>query len=239
MLHLTRDECSTLLAHCRPDLRRLVLGALYSGCRATELLQLTPTDVARDGYGIYVAPVKSYRPRFVFLPDEGMAFFLSLCEGLTSRDPIFIRDNGHPWRGNHRHLFKATVRSAKLPDDFSFHGLRHTYASQLVQAGAPMSVVAEQLGHASTASVSRTYGHLAPQIREAEVRQRFAMLDPDNADTADQHAQTLIDLRARLHGPDWRGYAQIADVGCWPRSNFYRGDAELVRICRGTDVTPD
>ena len=239
MLHLTRDECSTLLAHCRPDLRRLVLGALYSGCRATELLHLTPIDVARDGYGIYVSPLKCYRPRFVFLPDEGMAFFLSLCEGLASRDPVFIRDDGHPWRGNHRHLFKATVRSAKLPDEFSFHGLRHTYASQLVQAGAPMSVVAEQLGHASTASVSRTYGHLAPQIREAEVRQRFAMLDPDNADTADQHAQTLIDLRARLHGPDWRGYAQIADVGCWPRSNFYRGDAELVRICQGADVTLD
>ena len=82
----------------------------------------------------------------VFLPDEGMAFFLSLCEGLKSRDPVFIRDDGHPWRGNHRHLFKATVRRTNLPDDFSFHGLRHTYASQLVQAGAPMSVVAEQLG---------------------------------------------------------------------------------------------
>ncbi len=208
--------------------RRLVLGALYTGCRATKLLRLTVVDVAHDGYGIYVAPLKTYRPCFVFLPDEGMAFFLSLCEGRGPRGPVFVRDCGRPWLGNHRHLFKAAVRASTVPDEFTFHGLRHTYASQLVQAGTPLVVVAEQLGHANMTTVRRTYGHLAPQIREAEVRQRFAPLVPVNP----EDAKPLAALRAKLHGPEWRSYAKIADLSLWPRANFFRGDAESVRIRR-------
>ena len=117
----------------------------------------------------------------------------------------------------------------------TFHGLRHTYASQLAQTGTPLPVIAEQLGHANTTTVSRTYGHLAPQIREAEVRQRFASLCPESASAAEIGADYLADLRTRLHGSNWRGYAQIADTSSWPRSNFYRGDAELVRLCRGEE----
>ena len=60
---------------------------------------------------------------------------------------------------------------------FCFHGLRHTYASQLIQAGAPLVVVSEQLDHRNTDTVGRTYGHMAPQIMQAEVWYRFASLE--------------------------------------------------------------
>ena len=66
MLHLSRTECRLLLKHCRPDLRPLVLGALYTGCRSLELLRLRVSDVGRDAYGVYVMPSKTRKPRFVF-----------------------------------------------------------------------------------------------------------------------------------------------------------------------------
>lgn len=233
ILHLTRDECSGLLGYCRSDLRQLVLGALYTGCRATELVSLTVADVARDGYGVYIAPSKRYQPRFVFLPDEGVAFFLRLCEGRNPRETVFLRKDGRPWPGRHyRDVFKQAVRAAGLPEEFTFHGLRHTYASQLVQAGTPLSVVAEQLGHADTTTVTRTYGHLAPQIRESEIRYRFSPLDPENSRLAEVEAQTLEHLRTSLHGPDWRGYARINPIGSWPRRNMFHGDSNLVAMLR-------
>ncbi len=232
-LHLTRGECRDLLSHCRADLRQLVLGALYTGCRALELIRLTVGDVARDGYGVYVAPIKNYRPRFVFLPDEGMAFLLRLCAGRNPREPLFPRKDGRAWPHRHyRNVYKAAVRAANVPNEFTFHGLRHTYASQLVQAGTPLSVVADQLGHADTTTVSRTYGHLAPQIRESEVRHRFSCLDFENVRLAEDEGQALEHLRKTLHGPDWRGYAQISERGSWPRANFYRSDTEMMAICR-------
>jgi integrase len=176
MLHLSRPECFRLLEHCAPDLRTLVLGALYTGCRIKELLNMQASHFGRDGPGVYVTPVKCYRPRVVMLPDEGLAFFQKLAAGKKPNDLLFVRKDGRQWYTNHRPGFKRAVFDAELPEDFCFHGLRHTYASQLVQDGTPLIVVAEQLGHANIDTVSRTYGHLAPDIRKAEIRDKFASL---------------------------------------------------------------
>lgn len=211
-LHLSRSECRDLIRCCRPDVARLVLGALYTGCRATELMTMQCGDIGRDGYGIYISPSKKYRPRFVFLPDEGMAWFLDLVKGRKRHELVFVRDSGKPWYGNQKHLFKAAVREAGIPDEFTFHGLRHTYASQLIQAGATVYAVAEQLGHANPTTVLRTYGHLSPQIRESEVRQRFTMVSEENALIANARREALREWRASLHGGDWREYAKIHDV---------------------------
>jgi integrase/recombinase XerD len=211
VLHLSRPECRKLLSVCRPDLERLVLGALYTGCRIAELLNMKCSHVGRDGYGVYITPSKTYRPRFVFLPDEAMHWFLSLVKGRRPDDLVFVRDSGKPWWGTHKHLFKSAVRAAHLPDDFTFHGLRHTYASQLIQAGATVFAVAEQLGHIEPTTVLRTYGHLSPQIRESEVRQRFSTLNSRNRKLAELESRKLSRWRNSLHGKDWRTYAKITD----------------------------
>lgn len=212
ILHLTRPECRDLLRNCRPDVARLVLGALYTGCRATELMTMKCGDIGRDGYGVYISPSKKYRPRFVFLPDEGMAWFLDLVKDRSRHEPVFVRDSGKPWYGNYKHLFKAAVREAGIPDEFTFHGLRHTYASQLIQSGATVYAVAEQLGHANPTTVLRTYGHLSPQIRESEIRQRFTPVSEENAAIANSRGESLREWRSSLHGGDWREYAKIHDT---------------------------
>ncbi len=45
--------------------------------------------------------------------------------------------------------FKRTLRAAELPEHFSCHSLRHTYASLLLAGGVSPAYVQEQLGHAS------------------------------------------------------------------------------------------
>jgi len=212
ILHLSREECRRLLAHCRPDVGRLVLGALYTGCRVSELMEMRCSHVGRDGYGVYVPPQKGYRPRFIFLPDEGMAWFLQLIKGRRPDEYVFLNDNTNRRIGPSNKLFKNAVRAAGLPEDFTFHGLRHTYASQLAQAGAPILAIADQLGHLSARMVLETYGHLAPQIRESEVRQRFTTLSTANVRLAARQKKRLRDWRSSLHGADWRTYATITDL---------------------------
>ena len=212
ILHLSRAECRDLLAACPPDLRRVVLGALYTGCRFAELMRMRASHVGRDGYGVWIEPCKNYKPRFVFLPDEGMAFFLGLAAGKKAGQALFVRDDGRQWRYNLKAPFKKAVRAAGLPEAFTFHGLRHTYASQLVQSGAPLIVVSEQLGHRTINTVANTYGHLAPQIREAEVRQRFTTVDDALGAEAARRSEELAAWRGSLHGGEWRSYANL-DVG--------------------------
>ena len=229
---LTRSECAALLDCCRQDLREMVQGALYTGCRVTELSNMKVRDVAAHVFGVYVAPAKSRKPRYVFLPNEGMAFFLSLCLGRKPDDYVFRHRSGFSWQGRHKHLFKDAVRQAGLPSDFVFHGLRHTYASQLVQAGTPLVVIAQQLGHATTDTVSRTYGHLAPQIRETQIKTHFAELDRKFAAQARLMADKFEALSKSLQGEDWRDYGRLSVTCSWPRSNFVVSDKGVIQLLK-------
>lgn len=216
---LTRAQAKRLIARCRPDLALLVQAALYTGCRVSELSRLKARDIGHHVYGIYVAPLKSYRGRYVILPDEGMSFFLDQVHGLDDEDLVFRTALGRAWAGSYKHLFREAVKGAGLPQGFVFHGLRHTYASQLVQAGTPLSIVARQLGHSNTDTVSRTYGHLCCETLETEISRRFAPLKPRRTDPR------LNRLRATLQthsDPTWS----------WPTRNHSKGDATIVRILR-------
>lgn len=233
---LTRDECRALLNACRDDLRLLVLGALYTGCRAGELSRMTVRDIATEGYGVYVMPSKSRRPRFVFLPDEGMMFFIDMCRRKRSSDLVFTRQNGRSWHSAYRHLFRDAVDRSGIPTEFVFHGLRHTYASQLVQAGTPLLVVAHQLGHANIKTVSRIYGHLAPQTREMEIQARFRSLDPCLHAMATEHQHQLAGIRSRFHHEDWRTLERLEQASSWPIANHFGFDGELARELRHRNV---
>ena len=51
------------------------------------------------------------------------------------------------------------------------HTLRHSYVSMMLEAGVPIRVVSELVGHASTALTSDLYGHVAERVnREATDR---------------------------------------------------------------------
>jgi len=58
-------------------------------------------------------------------------------------------------------LFAKSVAKAALPK-LSLHGLRHTHASLLLQAGVPAKVVQERLGHRSITITMDIYSHVTP-----------------------------------------------------------------------------
>jgi integrase len=62
-----------------------------------------------------------------------------------------------------RNHFKP-ARDLALPDhpNYTFHDLRHVFASVLIAEGVDIKTVSEQLGHASVAFTIATYGHLMP-----------------------------------------------------------------------------
>ncbi len=223
-LFLSREECQNLVDNCSPALGRLVLAALYSGCRVGELACLRVCDVGREVYGLHIAAFKRGPARFVFLPDEGMAFFLSCCDGKEQTDRLLVSDMGKVWQRQHTSLFRRAVQRARLPREFVFHGLRHTYASDLVRQGVPLSVVARQLGHTDTRTVSATYGHLAEQFREDQVRTRFSPLSETAQREAILRRPQLDALWKSVHRGGWRAYGSGLDATSRPIQSYVRTD---------------
>jgi len=76
-----------------------------------------------------------------------------------------------------RYWFETAVEAAQI-EGFTWHCLRHTFASRLVMSGADLRTVAELLRDKTLAMVMR-YAHLAPDHKFAAV-ERMASSFPDS-----------------------------------------------------------
>lgn len=174
--YLNDEESRRLVNACTPDFRPMVQAALLTGCRYGEITALKVTDYNADAGTLHIRISKSGKPRHVVLTDEGRGFFDTATAGKNGSAPIFTRPDGEAWGRSHQQRpFKAACKVAKV-DPLTFHELRHSYASRLVMNGAPLAVIAAQLGHSDTRMVEKHYGHLCPNYIADTVRAAFGSL---------------------------------------------------------------
>ncbi len=65
----------------------------------------------------------------------------------------------------------------KAGTPISFHGLRHTLATELLMAGVPVRTVSEVLGHANSSVTLDIYGHVLPRSRQHAADLAGAMME--------------------------------------------------------------
>lgn len=165
------EEVEALLKAARPDLRNLILGALYTGCRSGELRALRPSNFNYEPGTLFVHATKTSRSRNIVLAYEAIPFFERLVFGLAEKDPIFRMTSGKPWSARgHCHLMREASADANIDPPVIFHELRHTYASRLIMAGVSPFVVADQLGHADCTQIIKTYGHVSAEFAIDQIR---------------------------------------------------------------------
>lgn len=70
---------------------------------------------------------------------------------------------------------RKILKDAGLPR-LRTHDLRHTHATLLLQAGVPVKVVSERLGHGSTAITNDTYAHVLPTMQADAVKRLDRLL---------------------------------------------------------------
>lgn len=156
---LSVAESKRLLNAMPADFRRLARGALYTGLRLGELLALRVTHVT-DGQ-VHVRHSKAGRPRTVPLSVEGSEFFDEIIAGKAGDELVFPRHDGQSWKrmDASRYMARASV-TAKIRPPATFHDLRRSYASLLINRGTDAEVIRELLGHADLRMTMRAYAHL-------------------------------------------------------------------------------
>ncbi|WP_445739036.1 tyrosine-type recombinase/integrase [Paenibacillus sp. FSL K6-4396] len=61
---------------------------------------------------------------------------------------------------------KRILRKADLSEDLTIYSLRHTYAVIMLEAGADIKFVQEQLGHGSVQITSDVYAHISKKLEK-------------------------------------------------------------------------
>jgi integrase len=93
---------------------------------------------------------------------------------------VFCLANGRPLHPDAvTARMKRNARKAGLPW-IKLHGLRHTYATLMLQAGVHPKVVQERLGHSSITVTMDTYSHAIPSMQEDAADRVADLLDGDD-----------------------------------------------------------
>lgn len=160
MRFLSTSECSSLVDNCDKHLRPIVITALNTGMRKSEILNLKWDDVDLKHNLITVRNTKNGEPRRIAINGTLRETLSNILRRLDVPFVFFDNTTGKHY-GRVDKSFSTACRRSGIAD-FHFHDLRHTFASQLVMAGVDLTTVKELMGHKTMAMTLR-YSHLAPQ----------------------------------------------------------------------------
>jgi site-specific recombinase XerD len=183
--HLEQLLCA--IDECRD--RALILLLLRTGMRIGELLncKLEDIDLNEQRILIYQSDKTSVGRAVYYSTDAQRA----LLAWLRARDPLkrhlFYGQKDKPLSYEAaRSIFKRCLQKADLQySGYSLHCLRHTFATNLLNARMPLECLRVLLGHSSL-EITRRYARISDKTREQEYFSAMQRILEGEADGNDQ-----------------------------------------------------
>ena len=187
-----------------PRDRGMVMVLLRTGMRIGELLNTKMNDLhLRDRKIDIYEGEKNRQGRVVYLSEDAMD---ALKVWLTMRDVrkaflFYAQGRKSMAYSTARLIFERYIAKAGLAHKgYSLHALRHTFASELLNAGMRIECLQPLLGHSSL-DVTRRYARLTDKTREEEYFRAMTMIERGEMDGhygCDHQIQALLEEKERL-----------------------------------------
>lgn len=178
-----------------------ILIALYTGMRVGEVCGLRWEDIDLQRRVLHVSRTRSYvwnviRERCETYEDTpktknsdrdipiSSSLYRALCTLRKKRDPeLFPYVVGSTNKGSNGRCINETLRRVlsklKLPS-ITFHGLRHTFATRLVESKCDIKTVSTILGHSTVATTMNLYVHPDYDQKRKALAKLNRMIDNNN-----------------------------------------------------------
>jgi integrase len=163
--YLEQNEIPKFIESCSDHLKPIVIVAVFTGMRKSEILNLKWEDIDFKRGIIYLLHTKNNEKREVLMNDI-VSKALSSIERHKDSPYVFLSHTGKPYT-NVRKSFETALKKCDIIN-FRFHDLRHTFASQLVMMGIDIKTVQELMGH-KTIEMTLRYSHLSPDHKKKAV----------------------------------------------------------------------
>lgn len=174
---LTPDQVKMLLSELPEHQRELVLFALCTGLRQSNVLTLEWSQVDLERGVAWIHPDQAKARKAIHVPLNSLALDVLKRQVGRHLTRVFTF-RGKPIAWANTKAWREALKRAGI-DNFRWHDLRHTWASWLAQAGTPLNVLQELGGWESEAMVRR-YAHLAPAQLAQHSEQVAALLSDTN-----------------------------------------------------------
>lgn len=146
---LSRDEVSRLVESIKNPKHRLMLALAYgAGLRVSEVIDLRVRDIDPRELTIHIKQAKGKKDRLTVFPEKLSADIAALTALRNPEDFVFISERGGKLtERTAQAVFEKAIGAADIKKDATFHSLRHSFATHLLENGVDIRYVQELLGH--------------------------------------------------------------------------------------------
>lgn len=176
--------------------KTIVILALHTGLRRSEIAALEWNDLDFDNHLIYINKAAVYTPEKGRIVKDTKTVRSNRCISMSDTlykvlkeyqkwqeenkfaygdmwietNIVFSRENGLPIHTDTITSWFIKFIKRKNLLHISFHGLRHTHATLLISSGVDIETVSRLLGHATSITTSSIYLHSAQEVRADAIK---------------------------------------------------------------------
>ena len=159
---LSKEEVKRILTAPLNEKHRVMLSVIYGcGLRRSEVLMLESEDIDRDRMLLSVRQSKGFKDRVVPISARLLGIIESYVERYRPVTFLFEgqRQGDAYSAASLEKVFRKACTTAGIKKSITLHGLRHSYATHLLEAGTDLRYIQGLLGHKSS-KTTEIYTHV-------------------------------------------------------------------------------
>lgn len=148
---LSRSEIEQILKAIINPKHKLLLSLAYgAGMRVSEIMSLRVEDLDIDSLVVNIRRAKGQKDRISLIPEKLVNDLKNLVAGKTGKDWVFASERGGKLTTRTaQKVFAQALKKTGIEKPATFHSLRHSFATHLLENGVDVRYVQELLGHAN------------------------------------------------------------------------------------------
>lgn len=159
---LSHNEIISLLGCITNNKHRTMIALAYgAGLRVSELVALRTGNVDFQEGILFIYEGKGKKDRITILPESLRDDLEFSAQGKATNDYLFASERGGKLSSRSiQQVFSRAIKKAGITKPASFHSLRHSFATHILEQGTDLRLIQKLLGHANIRTTQR-YTHVS------------------------------------------------------------------------------
>lgn len=164
---LSRKEITIILENISNLKHQLLISLAYAaGLRVSEIINLKVEDIDLEELTIHIKQAKGNKDRISVFPIKMRTNIQILVNNKQGKDFVFESQRGGKLTTRTvQNIFSRALTKSGINKPATFHSLRHSFATHLLENGIDVRYVQELLGHANIRTTQRYTQVTNPQLR--------------------------------------------------------------------------
>lgn len=164
---LSRKEIEKIIEVTKNAKHKSMISLAYgAGLRVSEVINLLVKDISIDELSLVVRSGKGGKDRITILPQKMGDDLRNLIAGKAGDDYLFESERGGKLTTRTAQaVLEKSLKLAKITKSATFHSLRHSFATHLLENGVDIRLIQKLLGHASITTTQQYTKVTNPQLK--------------------------------------------------------------------------